>query len=202
MTDQPTDQANDQMVDADQPHDAGDQPATDQLTTPAMVSLDDAALTLGITVNAVRQRIKRGTLIGIKTDAGWLVDMVATNQESGTDRPTRRPTNHTSSATDHRPTIDLAPMVNHIATLEDQLQRLTEASTMWQIRARQAEEQLKALTAGESEPASSQGSPTIDAQTFRSLQASDEARTGIWAWVKQLWGSEGASEAQRPPGKP
>ena len=187
MSDQPTDQANDQMVDADQPSDADDQPATDQPTTPALVTLEDAADTLGITVNAVRQRIKRGTLIGIKTDAGWLVDMVATNQESGTDRPTRRPTNHTSSATDHRPTIDLAPMVNHIATLEDQLQRLTEASTMWQIRARQAEEQLLQLTAGESEPASSQDSPTIDAQTVRPLQAIDEAPTGIrrlWDWLR------------------
>ena len=187
MNDQPTDQANDQMVDADQPHDAADQPATDQPTTPAPVSLEGAALTLGITVDAVRQRIKRGTLIGIKTDAGWLVDVVAANQESGTDRPTRRPTNHTSSATDHRPTIDLAPMVNHIATLEDQLQRLTEASTMWQIRAHQAEDKLLQLTAGESEPASSQDSPPIDAQTFWPLPAIDEAPTGIRAWMKRLW---------------
>jgi len=39
-------------------------------------------------------------------------------------------------------------LVGHIGTLEDQVQRLTEASTMWQIRARQAEEQLKQLTVG------------------------------------------------------
>ncbi len=168
MSDQPTDQANDQMVDADQP-------ATDQPTTPAMVSLDDAALTLGITVNAVRQRIKRGTLIGIKTDAGWLVDVVATNQESGTDRPTRRPSNHTAPPTDHRPTIDLTPMVDHIAMLEDQLQRLTEASTMWSIRARQAEEQLKALGSG-STPQEAVGSPRSD----------ETAATGIQAWWRRL----------------
>ncbi len=187
MNDQPTDQANDHLVVADRPHDAADQPATDQPTTPALVTLEDAAAALGITVNAVRQRIKRGTLIGVKTDTGWSVDMVATNQESGTDRPTRRPTNHTSSATNHRPTIDLTPLVSHIATLEGQVQRLTEASTMWQIRARQAEEQLLQLTAGESEPASSQDSPTIDAQTFRPLQASDPAPTGLGAWWKRLW---------------
>ena len=191
MTDQPNDQPQEAVVDDDQPTDRPpghvDQPATDQPTTPALVSLEDAADTLGITVNAVRQRIKRGTLIGIKTDAGWLVDMVATNQESGTDRPTTRPTNQAAPATDHRPTIALTPMVNHIAVLEEQVQRLTESNTMWQIRARQAEEQLLQLTAGESEPASSQDSPTIDAQTFRPLQASDEAPTGIWAWVKRLW---------------
>ncbi len=135
----------------DQPPDAvvTDQPATGQPTTPALLTLEEAAAALGITVNAVRQRIKRGTLIGIKTDAGWLVDMVATNQESGTDRPTTRPTNHTPTPTDHQPTIDLAPLVSHIATLEDQVQRLTEASTMWQMRARQFEERLQALTAGE-----------------------------------------------------
>ena len=175
MSDQPTDQANDQMVDADQP-------ATDQPTTPAPVSLEDAALTLGITVNAVRQRIKRGTLIGIKTDAGWLVDVVATNQESGTDRPTRRPTNHTSSATDHRPTIDLTPMIDHIAVLEDQVQRLTEASTMWSIRARQAEEQLKALTAGETSPEP----PKI---AVESPESDDQGAQGVRGWWRRLWGS-------------
>ena len=177
MSDQPTDQANDQMVDADQP-------ATDQPTTPAMVSLDDAALTLGITVNAVRQRIKRGTLIGIKTDAGWLVDMVATNQESGTDRPTRRPTNHTSSATNHRPTIDLAPLVSHLATLEDQVQRLTEASTIWQIRARQAEEQLKQLTAGN---VVSDNAPEV----VESPQTSETEPQGFWDRVRRFWSGEG-----------
>ena len=53
---------------------------------------------------------------------------------------------------DRMRTVDLGPLVEHIATLEDQVQRLTEASTMWQIRARQAEEQLKQLTAGNEAP--------------------------------------------------
>jgi len=188
MSDQPTDQANDQMVDADQPHDAGDQPATDRPTTPAPVSLEDAALTLGITVNAVRQRIKRGTLIGIKTDAGWLVDVVATNQESGADRPTRRPTNHTAPPTDHRPTIDLTPMVNHIATLEGQVQRLTEASTMWQVRARQAEEKLLQLTAGNVDPDTDTmgpGSPrTNETVPFVAL-AVEHIHEGLWDRVRR-----------------
>jgi len=181
MSDQPTDQADDQLVDADQPPDANDQPATDQPTTPALVSLEDAANTLGITINAVRQRIKRGTLIGIKTDAGWSVDMVATNQEPGTDRPTTRPTNQAAPSTDHRPTIDLTPMIDHIATLEDQVQRLTEASTMWQFRARQAEERLLQLTAGSVDTATiASGSP----------QANDRGRGGVLAWARRLLGGE------------
>ncbi|MBA3275645.1 MAG: hypothetical protein H0T72_07615, partial [Chloroflexia bacterium] len=101
----------DAVVDDDQPTDRppshDDQPATDQPTTPALVSLEDAADALGITVNAVRQRIKRGTLIGVRTETGWLVDMVATNQELGNDRPTTRPTNQAAVSdrprTNHRP---------------------------------------------------------------------------------------------------
>ena len=192
MSDQPTDQANDQMVDADRPHDAADQPATDQPTTPALVSLEDAALTLGITVNAVRQRIKRGTLIGIKTDAGWLVDVVATNQESGTDQPTRRPTNHTSSATDHRPTIDLTPMVDHIAVLEDQVQRLTEASTMWQVRARQAEDKLLQLQAVNVDPDAATitpGSPQANETGPFVALAVERIHEGLWDRVRRLWQS-------------
>jgi hypothetical protein len=144
-----------------------DQP-TDQPTTPALVSLEDAAAELGITVNAVRQRIKRGTLIGIRTEAGWLVNMVATIL-----------TNQPASATDHQPTIDLAPLVSHIATLEDQVQRLTEASTMWQIRARQAEEQLKALTAGATPPGTAQEAPG-------STETNERPPTGVMAWLRRL----------------
>ncbi|MDQ3656929.1 MAG: hypothetical protein M3457_17885 [Chloroflexota bacterium] len=120
----------------------------------------------------MRQRIKRGILAGIKTDAGWLVDMVATNQQPTTDRLS---TGATNQPTDHQPTIDLAPLVDHIAMLEDQVQRLTEASTMWQIRARQAEEQLKALTAGTSElePAP---------ESVESPETSETASTGVPSW--------------------
>jgi len=180
MNDQPTDHPSDHLVDADQPPGHVDQPATDQPTTPALVTLEDAADALGITVNAVRQRIKRGTLTGIKAETGWLVDMVATNQESGTDRPTTRPTNHTSAATDHRPTIDLAPLVSHIATLEDQVQRLAEASTMWQIRARQAEEQLKQLAAGNVIPEDAQ-------EAGESPQTSESEPQGFWDRMRRFW---------------
>ena len=48
--------------------------------------------------------------------------------------------------------VDLAPLVEHIASLESQVQQLTATNTMWQMRARQFEEQLQALTAGETPP--------------------------------------------------
>ncbi|MGI8405481.1 MAG: hypothetical protein ACR2OE_12090 [Thermomicrobiales bacterium] len=51
-------------------------------------------------------------------------------------------------ASDMMSGFDLTPLVDHIASLEEQVQRLTEVTTMWQIRARQAEEQLLQLQAG------------------------------------------------------
>ncbi len=173
MTDQPADQPNHAVVD-------GNQPATDQPITPPLLTLDEAAAELGITVNAVRQRIKRGTLSGIKTEAGWLVDMVATNQESGTDRPTTRPTNHTSAATDHQPTIDLAPLTELIDDLTRRNADLAAAAALWQTRAAHLENELKQLTAGTSEPEATSETP-------ESPQTSEPMLTGVVAWLRRLW---------------
>ncbi len=72
-------------------------------------------------------------------------------------------------------------MVGHIGTLEDQVQRLTEASTIWQVRARQAEEQLKQLTAGNVAPETSP-------EAGESPETNDPAPTGVLAWWRRLWG--------------
>ena len=63
-----------------------------------------------------------------------MIPFIGSIQQPTTDRPstsaTNQPTNQARRPTDQQPTIDLAPLVSHIATLEDQVQRLTEASTM------------------------------------------------------------------------
>ena len=65
-------------------------------------SLEEAALRLGITVNAVRQRLKRGTLIGVKTTHCWLVDWRPTNNEDDSRSSTNQPTVMVGwSTTDH-----------------------------------------------------------------------------------------------------
>ena len=77
--------------------------------------------------------------------------------------------------------VDLAPLVDHIATLEDRVQRLTEASTMWQIRARQAEEQLLHLTAGT-------GATSEAAQKAPESPVRDEAAPhGLRGWWRRFW---------------
>jgi len=89
---------------------------------------------------------------------------------------------------DRMPTVDLAPLVSHIATLEDQVQRLTDSNTMWQIRARQAEEQLKQLTTGNVAPENALEPNTVDAEAPQLPQESDPTPTGALGWWKRLWG--------------
>ena len=86
-------------------------------TDPDGLTIDGAAAVLQITPNAVRQRIKRGSLRARKTDAGWRVWVPADHAtmpaagRSATDRP--RP------AARMRPTdqTDLAPLADLIARL-------------------------------------------------------------------------------------
>ena len=104
-----------------------------------------------------------------------MIPFIGSIQQPTTDRPS---TSATNQPTNQQPTIDLAPLVSHIATLEDQVQRLTEASTMWQIRARQAEEQLLQLTGIV---------PETSPEAAESLQASETEPHGFWDRVRRFW---------------
>ena len=72
--------------------------------------------------------------------------------------------------------------MTHIATLEEQVQRLTEASTIWQVRARQAEDQLKQLAAGDIVPENA-------TEAVESPPANDRGASGVWIWWRRLWRS-------------
>ena len=132
----------------DRPTGQGDRPLTDHRPTSAEyapVPIAAAATRLGITVNAVRQRIKRGTLEGYKTPAGWVVVI----DRPTTDQPPTSATDHRPTTTGQVPTVDLAPLAAVISDLIRENRQLAEAAMVWQVRAMQAEEQLKQLTAGE-----------------------------------------------------
>ena len=124
-----------------------DQPPTDQDDAPVLVSLEEAAAELGISVNAVRQRIKRHTVAAVKTEAGWLVDMVATNQRPTTQRPTdqatNQPTDHVVGATNQQPTTDLAPLADLIEKQTKQISDLSAAVGMWQSWAMHLDGEVK-----------------------------------------------------------
>jgi len=175
MTDPADRPPTDEQQDADRP---------DVTRQDATVGVVEAAHLLGTTTDAVRARLRRGTLQGHKVDGEWQViipeptvgqqDATEHQQDATADRQDAQ------QSIDRMPTVDLAPLVDHIATLEDQVQRLTEASTMWQIRARQAEEQLKQLTAGNVAP---ENLP----EAGESPQTSGTEPHGFWDRVRRFW---------------
>ena len=159
---------------------------TDRATRHDVVSVNEAAVALGITPDSVRARLRRGSLAGEKQGTTWMVHL---DPSSARDEDGRRATRHDTprdatrqrdTTARDRPTIDLAPLVSHIATLEDQVQRLTEASTLWQERARSLEQRLLAIEAGNVAPETAPELP-------RSSPANDRGTGGVLAWVRRLW---------------
>ncbi len=157
----------------------------------ATVGVIEVARILGVSTDAVRARLRRGTLHGEKVEGEWQVHIPAPERDrqdaTGLQQDATVATGDRQEAQqepDRTPTVDLSPLVSHIATLEEQVQRLTEASTMWQVRARQAEDQLKQLTAG---PTDTQTTPENATLIPGSPRSDENAPTGVLAWVKRLW---------------
>jgi excisionase family DNA binding protein len=84
-------------------------------------------------------------------------------------------------------TVDLRPLVEHIAELERQVGQLTEAATIWQLRAVQAEDQLKQLTAGGDTSSDAPGSPesASDGGNESTVEGSPKKRT-VPLWRRLL----------------
>jgi len=180
MTD-PTDRPTDPVATDHRPT------ATDHTPDPVPGTVEDAAIALGITANAVRQRMKRGTLAGEKTAGGWVV-WLPTDQattplvgRSPTDQP---PTPDRPTADRPRPTtavgVDLSPLAELIERQGDEIGRLREAAAIWQVRAMQAEERLKQITAGDVAP-----QDATEATPAPPGTVSDVAPTAPW-W-RRLW---------------
>jgi len=193
ITDQPTDHDNNNRPTTDQ--DATDhRPTTgDHPPGPAPVTLEEAAITLGISPNAVRQRLKRGTLTGEKTAGGWVV-WLPTDQAttlvvgwSVTDQP---PTTGRPTGDRPRPTsgigVDLGPLAELIARQGDEIGRLRETAAVWQIRAMQAEERLGQLTAGETPESPPQaGGPAAPEGQGATIRPGTGQAPGAW-WRRLL----------------
>jgi hypothetical protein len=103
-----------------------------------------------------------------------------------------RPTNHAATPTDRQSTIDLAPLADVIRDQNHRIEELSSAAAFWQVRALQAEEQLKQLTAG---PVAADQDDTQHQDTppgVTELAQSDEREAqGIWgpgfatSWVSR-----------------
>jgi excisionase family DNA binding protein len=135
------------------------------------LSASAAAVVLGVNERTVRRLIHRGVLPARKVGHQYVIaradaqrvradrasDLASvTTPDAGqreSDARSRSP-NAGHWVPDAGPPIgvDLRPLVDHVAALERRIEHLTEAATVWQVRAMQAEERLKALTAGEPAP--------------------------------------------------
>jgi len=175
----PTEEQQDGQQDADR-HDVTRQDAT--------VGVVEAAHILGTTTDAVRARLRRGTLQGHKVDGEWQViipaptvgqqDATEHRQDATVDRQDAQ------QSGDRMPTVDLAPLADLIERQAKELADLREAAAIWQVRARQAEEQLKVLTAGNVAP---DNAP----EATESPESDGSTPTGIWTWVRRVWRGEG-----------
>ncbi len=129
---------------SDQPTDQPTKPSADRpIDSPTLESTDVTAARLGISRNAVLQRIKRGTLSGQKVDGVWWVVLDDHCSDHATDRSTSRTTEQPTDrmydrATDQRITSSgtarsqleairdewLAPLVAQITEQAEALGRL------------------------------------------------------------------------------
>ncbi len=172
----PTEEQQDGRQDADRP---------DVTRQDATVDVVEAAHLLGTTTDAVRAKLRRGTLQGHKVDGEWQVIIPAptVGQQDATEHQ-----QDAQQSGDRMPTVDLAPLADLIERQAKELADLREAAAIWQVRARQAEEQLKQLSAGNVTPDNTPESNAVDAEGPQLLQESDPAPTGFGAWWKRLWG--------------
>ena len=156
---------------------------TDRATRHDVVSVNEAAVALGITPDSVRARLRRGSLAGEKQGTTWMVhlDPSSSRDEDGR-RAARRDTPR--DATRHRDTTsrdtdrdELLDELRHDKTfLQEQLDR-----ALRQLEAeRQRADVLQALGAGTT--------PETSPETGESPQTSEPAPTGVLAWWRRLWG--------------
>src|SRR5215213_8870117 len=117
---------------------------------PARYSVPQVARVLGISERAVRKRITAGTLDAHKEGSAWVVLLHATSeavpavpaaQEAAPEGGTRPD----ASQGVHEAIVQLRTLLTEERQRAD---RYLEASTIWQGRAMQLEERLKALEAG------------------------------------------------------
>ena len=166
------------------------------VTRRASVSVHDAARVLGITEDAVRARLRRGSLSGEKIATTWYVflpDLAAGVADDDTIRhDVARQSTHHVTRHDTIPTVvDLAPLAGVIRYQEEiierqshELSQLNATAAMWQERARSLEGQLKALAPGEIVPRTSSEAP----QSPRSADSGPQGLRTLRAWWRRLWG--------------
>jgi len=135
------------------------------------LSLADAAVRLGISPDAARKRLERGTLRGEKRNGRWQVslepDAAASTDQDATPGDDRTP-DASRTPPDAGAVVELRTL---LAEERQRADRYLEAATLWQGRALHLEERLKALEAGPT--AQDTGEPPITEAATRPQEPQD-----------------------------
>ncbi len=116
------------------------------------LSVAAAADRLGLTPDAVRGRLHRGTLEGEKVGTEWQVFLPTVEATAGRQASQQPPAAEQQDTTADRQETDRAadsPLVELVADLARRNEELAAVAAMWQARATHLEDRLLALTAGD-----------------------------------------------------
>ncbi len=155
---------------------------TDRATRHDGVTVNEAAVALGITPDSVRARLRRGRLAGEKIGPVWYVFLNQAPSPSATERDEERATRHdTTHHTTRQRDTDRDELVDELRRdkifLQEQLDR-----ALRQLEAeRQRADVLQALGTGTK--------PETSPEATESPPANDRGTSGIRAWVRRLWRS-------------
>lgn len=154
------------------------------------VDVAEAARRLGVTPDAVRARLHRGTLDGEKVDGAWRVRLPA-EEPTGTQQDVRQDATAENDSTDRTrqdaPTGDLAPMAQLIADLARRNEELAASVGMWQSRAHHLEEQLKQLTATVESTGEAPSEPETIEDDDQDVGTGEDTFESVWARLARWW---------------
>jgi excisionase family DNA binding protein len=197
------------------------------------LSIRDAVDVAGVTEKTIRRWIHNGRLAAHKVGGQYVIDPAALDlarldtaapQLSRHRTSERLPTpqtphvqtpngGDTGPSRGDIPVVDLAPLADLIERQGGEIRRLSESATMWQIRAMQAEEKLKQLTAGDvpDDQPSTRTEPLVRSPDGQGDADADErpadpphpvvrswwrrllgvwlaaSQVGAWSWSPRLW---------------
>ena len=145
------------------------------------VTVSEAAAVLGISPDAVRGRLQRGTLVGQKIAGTWHVHLSTDGSSTGDQRVMDGP------ATGHRQDALVAHLEGEVAYLRERLEEADrqQAQMLGQLaeeRQRADVLQLRAIGTGET-------SPNTPSEAPGSSESDDQPLQGVRAWWKRWWSS-------------
>ncbi len=163
------------------------------------LSVAAAADRLGLTPDAVRGRLHRGTLEGEKVGTEWRVFLPTVEATAGRQASQQPPTAEQQDTTADRQAAAVerqetdraadSPLVELVADLARRNEDLAAAAAMWQTRAAYLEDRLLALTAGDGTRADApQGSPFAPGEAQPATVAANTSTPAHAPWWRRWLG--------------